>query len=209
VTAPPKTATWILRRFATCPDAEVIVGDLLEEYESGQRSRTWYWRQVLVAAGVSVWKDIRDHKLLAVRAVVVGWAFYILFSFPVVGLARFVIDGVTNWLIGTAWYSVWWELWGFFLLSEPLVYSACALSGWLVARLHPTRPIAMVCLYAASIFLFEYAQHLVGLFQHPPIAVPASALVVRTVLVIGRPVSILVGGLSAFSANRSSVTTNV
>jgi len=67
----------------------------------------------------------------------------------------------------------------------------------------------MVCLYAASIFLFEYAQHLVGLFQHPPIAVPASALVVRTVLVIGRPVSILVGGLSAFSANRSSVTTNV
>lgn len=45
---PPSLAVWLLRKWASPYQRESLVGDLLEMYRAG-RSRTWYWRQVLVA----------------------------------------------------------------------------------------------------------------------------------------------------------------
>jgi hypothetical protein len=50
-----------------------LTGDLLEERARG-RSAIWYWRQVLIAVWIGIWSAIRDHKLLALRAVATGFA---------------------------------------------------------------------------------------------------------------------------------------
>jgi hypothetical protein len=50
---PPRVATWLLNRFVTGPNAEAIVGDLLERFNQ-DGSALWFWWQVLVAIVVSV-----------------------------------------------------------------------------------------------------------------------------------------------------------
>lgn len=45
---PPTTATWLLTRFGPSYYAESLAGDLIEQFHQG-RSRSWYWRQVVVA----------------------------------------------------------------------------------------------------------------------------------------------------------------
>lgn len=57
-----------------------LAGDLLEERERG-RSAIWFWRQVTIAVCVAVWAPIRDHKLMALRAVAAGFATEYLFIF--------------------------------------------------------------------------------------------------------------------------------
>ena len=57
-----------------------LIGDLLEECERG-RSAIWYWRQVLIAVWIGILVAIRDHKLLALRAVATGFAIEFLFVF--------------------------------------------------------------------------------------------------------------------------------
>ena len=79
---PPGVASWILERFAVLDNYAALSGDLTEEYRSG-RSAGWYWRQVLVAILVGVWKEILDHKLLTIRAIATGWfvEYWIYFPF--------------------------------------------------------------------------------------------------------------------------------
>jgi len=69
---PPVIAGWLLRHFGSSPNNDAILGDLSEKYQAGQ-SRWWYWRQVAVAIVVSTFKDIRNYKLLTLRALIVGW----------------------------------------------------------------------------------------------------------------------------------------
>jgi hypothetical protein len=69
---PPRIAKWLLRHVATSRNIEAISGDLDERYDRG-RSRVWYWRQIAVAIVVSTFNDIRNHKLLTLRALIVGW----------------------------------------------------------------------------------------------------------------------------------------
>lgn len=45
---PPKIAMWLLQQWASPYQRDSLLGDLLEMYCAG-RSRTWYWRQVMVA----------------------------------------------------------------------------------------------------------------------------------------------------------------
>jgi hypothetical protein len=45
---PPVIATWLLKRFGAGRYSESMVGDLIEQYGQG-RSRSWYWKQVVVA----------------------------------------------------------------------------------------------------------------------------------------------------------------
>jgi hypothetical protein len=41
-------ATWLLKRFGAGHYSESITGDLIEQYGQG-RSRSWYWKQVVLA----------------------------------------------------------------------------------------------------------------------------------------------------------------
>jgi len=68
---PPSVPTWLLNGFGHRNDT--LTGDLIEEYSQG-RSVAWYWWQVLVAIVVDFGKEVRAHKVLALRAIAVGWA---------------------------------------------------------------------------------------------------------------------------------------
>lgn len=192
---PPALASTLLERLVVGPNRDVLVGDLIEQYTQG-RSVAWYWRQVVMAIVVSVAKDVRDHKLLAVRSVAIGWLLYVLLSFPVNWLSASLRVSINNWLIETGRYSFWWLFLIGQLPSVLFVYLACAASGWIVARFDRAHQTAMVCVFGASVLLFEYGFIPLMFARHGHPSMPQAALVLPALLTIGRPVSILVGGLS-------------
>src|SRR5215471_3180364 len=69
---PPRLAVWMLKHFGSGPDNDALLGDLAEQYVE-KNSAWWYWRQTLGGIVVTTFKDIRNHKLLALRALIVGW----------------------------------------------------------------------------------------------------------------------------------------
>jgi hypothetical protein len=77
---PPRLAAWLLERLASGPTRESLIGDLEEKYRRG-RSPVWYWRQAIMAMLLSAGRDIRDHRLIALRAVVITWMFLIPWVF--------------------------------------------------------------------------------------------------------------------------------
>jgi hypothetical protein len=50
---------------------EPLIGDVVEEH-ARDRSRRWLWKQALAAVGRTAVRDLRGHKLLALRAVATG-----------------------------------------------------------------------------------------------------------------------------------------
>jgi hypothetical protein len=122
---------WLLERLGL--DA-ALTGDLLEECSRG-RSRIWYWRQVSIAIWTGIWGAIFNHKVLALRAVVMGcavnsvwnflWLRFLHIGFPVTPVMRF--EPVACLLIILASQSV---------------------TGWVVARTHRACSIAMVMVFA-------------------------------------------------------------
>ena len=91
--------------------------------------------------------------------------------------------------------------------AELLVYSACALSGWIVARLHGQHAVAAVCLLSAAVLLLEY-----GMIGWLLAATPPPSGVARTILIVasfvsslGRPLAVLIGGLSGARNRDTSV----
>ena len=207
---PPRLASWLLQHLAPGPHPESLLGDLIEQYRDG-RSAAWYWRQTLTAILVGVTRDIRTHKLLAIRAVAVGWVLYVVSSFPVNLLSGTIRVWTVGWLVDTGHYSFGWLFWSRRLTDTLLVFTACAISGWLVARLHRSHPAAMVFLYGASVLLFEYGVIFWEFCRHglPPASewaarsswTPHGVLILPVVLAVGRPLSILVGGFWAFRSD--------
>jgi hypothetical protein len=199
---PPRFATWLLHHLASSPRPESLAGDLIEQYRHGH-SAAWYWRQVLAAILAGVTRDIRAHKLLALRAVAIGWFLYILFSFPVIWLTGAIGVWMREWLAATGRYTFWGVWLSSHLPGALFVYVACAISGWIVARLHQTHVVAMVSLYGASVALFEYGMAGWMFARHglPSVPEPQAVLVLPLVLTVGRPVSILLGGLWALRSD--------
>jgi hypothetical protein len=191
---PPVLATWLLNRFGIGPRYESLSGDLIEQYQRG-RSSAWYWRQVLVVIVVTVTKDIGAHKLLAIRALAMGWALYALLFFPVNWISRIMRVWTMSWLAQSGRYSVWSLFWSGHLPETLLVYLACAASGWVVARLHQGQSASMVCVFGASVVLFEYGftSWMFWRHGHPPI--PQTLLILPAFLLVGRPLCIWIGGL--------------
>src|SRR5262245_53148219 len=152
---PPRLASWLLHHLASGPQRESLAGDLIERYHYGH-SATWYWRQVLAAILAGVMRDIRDHKLLAIRAVAIGWLLSVLLSFPVNWMSTAGRAWVIESLTDTRRHSFCWVFWSWQLPYALPVYVACAISGWIIARLHRGHAPAMVLLYAAAVSVAEY-----------------------------------------------------
>ena len=201
---PPRFASWLLTRFASGPQSESMMGDLVEQYRSG-RSAAWYWRQVVSAVLAGAGRDLRTHKLLTLRAVAFGSLLYFLLSFPVNWLSVAARVRVIGWLAETGRYSYWSVLLGAQLSSAIFVYLACVLSGWIVGRLHSRHSMAMVSVYALSVFVLESGMIAVGFATqgHPPM--PLAALMLPMALAMGRPISILAGGLMAAGGDTREV----
>jgi hypothetical protein len=144
-------AMWLLQKFGVPERNESLIGDLIEERAAG-RSTLWLWGQSIAAIADTVTRDLRDHWVLALRAIGIGWAATFLISY-------FWYMVVTQ---GVAW---WWKLGqmgpcGRALASllfpvnliVNLVIWPVAL-GWIVARTHGARTASMVLGFAASVAL--------------------------------------------------------
>ena len=145
---PPRVATWLLERLAPRPHRESLVGDLIEQFDRG-RSAMWYRRQALLAILMGCASEIRSHKLLAIRALAVGYAGIVLVYVIASALRRAVVFG------GRA--SVPWgdsevmrQFWVWYGVPFSIVTCIGFVAiGWTVGKLHRTSPVAMVLLCAA------------------------------------------------------------
>jgi hypothetical protein len=132
-------AAWLFDRL----DLDVaLLGDLIEERE--RRSPVWYWRQVLFAVWIGIWSSIRDHKVLALRAVATGFAmeYFFLFLWEFQGPDLPLIS-IVNWIANLS-----------------LVLLTQTATGWVVARTHRARRIAMVFAFLACFFLWDFSHKL-------------------------------------------------
>jgi hypothetical protein len=147
---PPTVANWLLERFGV---DEALVGDLVEEY-GRNRSRVWFWRQTLVAVIKKGATDIRSHKLLAVRAVVIGWMVASLVGWTTKQFVGPLLQGSWSWRS-----EVWLDAQlGFRIIPLPFLMTTAigaVVTGWVVARLHRPRAMSMLLIYMASFLLFE------------------------------------------------------
>ncbi len=155
VSQPPRLSTFLLGRLAPRHRRESVVGDLLEHLHRG-RSVWWYRRQVLgiVLAGLAA--DLTAHKLLAVRALAIGWsAMYLLYQFagPLIQQMRMTLFG--------RWGSALWgesevlrQLWVYYGL--PFVLVTCLIFmaiGWMVAGLHRRHLPGIVIVFSATLLI--------------------------------------------------------
>lgn len=107
------------------PANDALHGDLLEEFAAG-RSRLWYWRQVLAAAGIAVSRPVHAHGLSGLEPAMLGLIMLFMLGFYVV----FIVN-VTDWLLrfeGVHVFS-WVPAW----MGWPLVAPLLALSAGLIA----------------------------------------------------------------------------
>ena len=140
-------AAWLFDRL----DLDVALsGDLMEECERG-RSAIWYWRQVLIAVWVGILGAIRNHKVLALRAVATGFAMEYSFLFLwqcQEGLYKG--DGPPPPLSIMMW-----------IVNLSLVLLTQAATGWVVARTHRAHQIPMVFVFLTCFFLWHFGPKVV------------------------------------------------
>lgn len=203
---PPALATWVAQRLMSSPRRESLLGDLIEQYRQG-RSSVWYWRQVCAAIVVGAVHDLAAHKLLALRALAIGWSLYYLFSFPVSWGGRAAEQWIGQEIIVCEPTSFSCQFWLNQFSAELLIYIAAAISGGIVARFHRNYWMAMVSLYAASVLLFEWGM-VAWLSSQSirPVAVSPIIFFVANLTVVGRALSIFLGGMWAMRSDLGRVS---
>ena len=147
-----------------------------------------------MAIAVSFWKEISAHKLLAVRAVAIGWVvlyMYRIFVSPwLYGLLLpYAQELPLAFKFGATSGFAWWVIW----------LSVRAASGWIVARFHREHQTAMVLIFSASVLLWKipmlswiFSSLVVDAFGDSRYA---PYIVSNLASVILPPVCILLGGL--------------
>jgi hypothetical protein len=144
-----RPAIGVLQRLASQADA--LAGDLQEESLSG-RSASWVWRQVIVAIVVSACRDLRHHPLLALRAVMVGYATSWVCVQLTAPLRRVLNGWVLDQLIISVGSRPFVMLWATDLHHYPVTIIAGMASGWVVGRLHREHG-SMVFVFATAMGL--------------------------------------------------------
>src|SRR5712691_6045259 len=91
----------MLKHFGSGPNNDALLGDLAEQYRQ-KDSAMWYWRQAMKAIPVSFFREIRAHKRIAARALLMGWGLWILF-------VTSIFPHVTPFFLGGS-YGVYIEL---------------------------------------------------------------------------------------------------
>ena len=141
---PPGAALWLLERLG--PHDESVAGDIAERFAAHQHSAAWAWRQVLAAIVVAAVRDIRQHKLLAMTSVIVGFgliqSFVVFFGAPIVNRVSRLGSDVDAALVV-------WPVWS----------AGFAAIGIVIARM--SRPVhgAMVLLFAAVVMLVSVSDN--------------------------------------------------
>jgi len=100
---PPRLAVWLLTRSGA--DA-ALIGDLQEIFES-RPSRTWYWRQAIVALLVGERRRLRRHTPRAIRmAVTIPAAIVIAIYATACGGPAQDISGIRVETVSSGWATV-------------------------------------------------------------------------------------------------------
>jgi hypothetical protein len=131
------------------------VGDLREQVHEG-RSAWWYRRQVFGTILVGLGADIAAHKLLAVRALAIGWSgMFLMYQFvwPFIQQTRMTLF--------SRWGSTLWgdseilrQLWVYYGLPFQLAVCLNLMAiGWMVAALHRRRLPGIVIVFAATLLI--------------------------------------------------------
>jgi hypothetical protein len=135
---PPRILTWLLNRLLSGSARDSVIGDLIEQHHRG-RSSPWYWRQALLAVFLDAFREVAEHKLLTIRAIVVGYAVSEAFMYSTGALvSRFVAGDKA------------------LLILLPLCGGCSAAGGWVVSRSHPRSMVVayIAFCWAASICTF-------------------------------------------------------
>jgi hypothetical protein len=151
---PPKLASWLLLTLGCGSDLESIVGDLAEQYSS--RSAAWYWRQVGYAIVVGVTHVLRQHWVLALRAVSLGGV--------VIGIASVLFRNLAYWLLPS-------------VLPAPISPSSlpvlllvvggpALVAGWAIARLHRPHGAPFALAFAVVVVHVQLLPRLVFLVRN-------------------------------------------
>jgi hypothetical protein len=184
----PAVAEWLINHLIPESEASAIAGDLLEQWRAG-RSRLWFWRQLLAAVVICIWRDIQTHKKVAMSGIAIGMV-------SLWGIAA--LTTVTLSSFGLLIHAVDWR-WPHYIQLFTIAFTYTTASGWIVGRLHHThRTTAVFAFFAFVITGFVWQLPLYyavapsiffsTILPHLPFFVFASLL--------GAP-SILIGGLSA------------
>lgn len=158
--------TWLLER-AGIDDA--LAGDLAEHATEGG-SPLWYWRQVVTSI-VSIWiGTIRAHKLLTLRAVVTGWAVWVVLFLIRQSLRESSLPSD-------------WTLWTPTIIAL-IRYGNWIIIGWTIGMLHRPYQGAMVLAYIAFLIVMSVpvVSQAVSVFGHPSYNAPSVPMVVFAVI---------------------------
>ncbi len=158
---PPFFPTWLLKQLGCSSNNDAVLGDLVERYQQG-KTAAWYWKQSLVAVIVSAFNEVRGHKWLAARAVLVGW---ILFWYVLVPPASFIFRGILDnyrEFVADSWNSAAdtafsYAIIGIFVSSG---FAIGMMTGWIVSRLHSQRraPILLLATTIPTSFISSNLQ---------------------------------------------------
>jgi hypothetical protein len=197
---PAPTALWLVQMALSGRHREEIIGDILEE--SRGRSTLWVWRQSLTAILVNVWRDVRDHRVLALRSVLIGTAvLWVLHGmlFPTLASLAPSSEAANRWLLANGLQSV--DVWrSRFHLDDSLLTVRWCLgfvaTGWFIAKLNRPYATAMLAAYICAIFAWELLigfgvpfHSMLSMMLHVFVVAPFSVLAGGFVAGAGRMIS--------------------
>jgi len=147
----PFFPTWLLKHLGCSSDNDAVMGDLSERYQQG-KTVAWYWKQTLVAVIASAFNEVRGHKWLTFRSVLVGW---IVFSYLLLPPTGFIFKSILESyreLETASWNSAtvtafFYAVMGIFV---SLTFVIGMITGWIAARFHG-RQRAPILLLAITI----------------------------------------------------------
>lgn len=141
-TEPHIVAKWILENIRFENSSEAMIGDLLETFRTQTRSRAWYRRQVLMTVVSGFLSELRNHWVLALRAVGIGLEVSYLahmlgheFFFRLHNLLAPVISPNAAWIIVSVFCGL--------------------VSGWVVGLFHRRHQNAMLLVFVGSLLIWE------------------------------------------------------
>jgi hypothetical protein len=148
---------------------------------------------------------VMANKTRTLGALVAGWIAYYALSFPANAVVRSLRWPTLRWLGYGPVYTLAPDESTMLLVlrieSSLIVYVACLITGWIVAKL--TRSSASVAAFALSVLVFEYAMIAI-LSTTQPWPAGATFDITPVILTVGRPLGVLIGGLLAIREPRRS-----
>jgi len=191
-TFPSSRVLWFLKRLGSGPKNRALAGDIIEE-GSQRRSNFWCWQQTLHASAVGSFEEIRSHKLVAILAVLTGWASLI----ACYSLFYATRDFMSPFLRLSSGIPPALALTMGWVCSKTLPIFSFAMSGWLVAKLNRHSQLAMVIAFLFSVFFVDSL--IVGLLAFTAISIQSAfvmnGLAIFSLTAICEWLALLFGGL--------------